>query len=67
MRSFGLRQGKALTRRFYTMDADLLHYQGRKYALATQWGSPTETHVQRMIREVGMSDVSYERVVEDNG
>lgn len=55
------------TRRFYTMDADLLHYRGRTYALTTQWGSPTETHVQRIIREVGMPDVSYERVAEDNG
>jgi len=50
----------ASIRRFYTEDDELMLWDGKTFALTTQWGESTRGEVDRIIRDCNLDDVSYQ-------
>ena len=53
---------KSEANRFFTKDDELLWSGGRTYAVTKMWGEQTLMVVDRILREFGMDDISYEAV-----
>ena len=63
-RTLALQQSAAFdTIRWFCADSELIHSDGRTYALTNQWGTPSESAIQQLLEAFPTLPISIERAV----